>query len=214
MCCTPQRGLRGGTTATTLALYALYKKKIDLFDPYLCAVVANAGDSRCITDDGRGTDKFRNVTWDHRPSDPREMRRLTPFVQRGNASVHRENRWDAIRVHPGGLAVSRTIGDVEHSAGVVPTPDVFYVNLSSTDNQTCPNSIPHRFVIGSDGIFDVLNTIEVGAIARQYGDAAENDSISQCRRSAIEACQMLMETCLAKDDRDDVTIIVMDVSLA
>lgn len=214
LCCTPQRGLRGGTTATTLALYTLCNKERDRFDPYLYAVVANAGDSRCISDDGRGTENFRNVTWDHRPSDPREMRRLKPFVQRGNTYVHRENRWDAVRVHPGGLAVSRTIGDVEHSAGVVPTPDVFYVDLSPTGNQTCSKGMCYRFVIGSDGIFDVLNTAEVGAVARQYGNAEGNKNIPQSRRSAIEACQMLMEVCLAKDDRDDITIIVVDISLA
>ena len=74
-------------------------------------IVANTGDSRLITDDGTGKGKYRQVTTDHRPSDPIEKRRLTECVARGEAFMDRTSECRDVRIFPGGLAVSRTIGD-------------------------------------------------------------------------------------------------------
>ena len=74
-------------------------------------MVANTGDSRLITDDGSGGQEFRQVTTDHRPNNPAEKRRLTQAVARGETTLHRSSEYRDVRIFPGGLAVSRTIGD-------------------------------------------------------------------------------------------------------
>lgn len=74
-------------------------------------MVANTGDSRLITDDATGSHEFRQITTEHRPCDPAEKRRLTECVARGEAYLHRSSEFRDMRVFPGGLAVSRTIGD-------------------------------------------------------------------------------------------------------
>jgi len=74
-------------------------------------IVANTGDSRLITDEASGSAKFRQITTDHRPCDPSEKRRLTACVARGETTMHRSSEHKDVRIFPGGLAVSRTIGD-------------------------------------------------------------------------------------------------------
>jgi hypothetical protein len=80
--------------------------------PVLCALVACAGDSRCITDDG-GTrnstgaglpTEFRAVTKDHRPGEPEEHRRLQKCVKRGVCLMQHDNNntgfAGALRIYP------------------------------------------------------------------------------------------------------------------
>jgi serine/threonine protein phosphatase PrpC len=74
-------------------------------------VVANTGDSRLITDDASSSQEFRQVTTDHRPSNPAEKKRLTEAVARGETTLRRSSEDRDVRIFPGGLAVSRTIGD-------------------------------------------------------------------------------------------------------
>lgn len=76
------------------------------------ALVANCGDSRLLTDDGSGTTNFRPVTKDHRPSEPSELQRLKESQRDGRAYLDRIGRHRTLRVFPGGLAMSRSIGDV------------------------------------------------------------------------------------------------------
>ena len=95
-------------------------------------VVANTGDSRLITDDGRGNSKFRQVTTEHRPSNPTEKRRLTECVARGECTLHRSSEGADIRVFPGGLAVCRTIGDGMYcikNADLLSCPHILTSNL-------------------------------------------------------------------------------------
>lgn len=89
----------------------LFAKFTEVGEDIPQVVVANVGDSRLITDDARGNGKFRQVTTEHRPSNPAEKKRLTECVARGEATLHRSSESADLRVFPGGLAVSRTIGD-------------------------------------------------------------------------------------------------------
>ena len=95
-----------------------------------CVVVANTGDSRLVTDDASGTEAFRQVTTDHRPDDPSEKKRLTASVARGDATLNRSTENHDTRIHPGGLAVSRTIGDLAASKAVIATPQVIHLPLN------------------------------------------------------------------------------------
>lgn len=171
----------------------------------MCAIVACTGDSRCITDDGdNGPCSFREVTRDHRPSDEHELRRLKKYVSEGTAFVERDE-YDALRLYPGGLAVSRTIGDLQLSHAAVPEPDVFSVALR------LDNGCTYRFVIGSDGVWDTFDTDVVGSLAARVKILEDG---TEKVTSAKEAARAIIDDCIKKGGyQDDVTVLVMDVKL-
>jgi serine/threonine protein phosphatase PrpC len=105
------------------------------------AIVANCGDSRLLveSDVDRGHRQeltipmFRQVTKDHRVVDDAEDTEVMRLVA-ANAVVNNH------RIYPGGLAVSRTIGDVAYASAVIATPDVVLLDLMPQLIQ--PNSCP------------------------------------------------------------------------
>ncbi len=171
----------------------------------MCAIVACVGDSRCITDDGNNDpDSFRPVTRDHRPSEPDEQRRLKKYVADGVAFLERDE-YEALRLYPGGLAVSRTIGDLLLSHAAVPEPDVYPVSLRLENQATC------RFVIASDGVWDTFDTEVVGRLAAREKTMEDGSTRAT---SVREAAREIMDDCIKKGGYvDDVTVLVMDVSL-
>jgi len=196
--CGTRRSIRGGTTATCISLYS----KGDGGSPVPCALVACAGDSRCITDDGcvDGVMNFRNVTKDHRPAEPDEARRLQTCVKRGTVLIAKDdNIFGTLRIYPGGLAVSRTVGDLAFTEAAVPTPEVFIVPLAAATT--------FRFVIASDGLWDVFKTDEVGAMVAQ-------ETADQEPRSPKKAAKELLDACIKHGGyEDDVTLLIMDVTV-
>lgn len=201
-------------------------------------MVANCGDSRLLTDDGSGV--FRQVTQDHRLQDPKERQRVDVLVRQGQASVGYNNdgggaqqqQEQVLRLYPGGLAVSRTIGDVDLCKGAIPTPDVYRIplwqsRLDTTDStREVTESIPEqedddidnndaihetrtiRFVLGSDGLWDVMGNEDVGSLASRQDP--QGKSVSPA--SAVDA---VMKECLLRTGghHDDTTVLVVDVKL-
>ena len=174
------------------------------------AVVANCGDSRLLTDDG--SNYFRQVTRDHRPDEPMEQQRLEEFVQRGEATLERLDTW---RVYPGGLAVSRTLGDVTYSPAAEPTPDVYRIPLSqplfSLDSKDDGCDAPNRtirFILASDGLWDVMSNHAVGSFG------ARNDS-NGLHRPPAAAVDAILAECLRRTGgrHDDTTVLVVDVEV-
>ena len=175
-------------------------------NPLMCAIVACTGDSRCITNDGHDGSSFRSVTVDHRPGNAEEMRRLKKYVAQGVVLVERDDPpAGALRLYPGGLAVSRTIGDLALSEAAVTQPDVFTVGLK------LENGGNYRFIIASDGLWDVFDTDAVGVLAarvKQVEDGTEKVT------SAKEAAKEILDACIKEGGyEDDVTVLVMDISL-
>jgi serine/threonine protein phosphatase PrpC len=162
------------------------------------AMVANCGDSRLLTDDGSGTANFHPVTKDHRPSEPSELERLY-----GRAYLARVGKLHTLRVFPGGLAVSRSIGDMGFCGAIIPTPDVFVLPLM--DNDCC---CTQRFIVASDGLWDCVSNETAGRLAaRTCVDGSP-------ARSPRQAVSELMEHCLQHGGYyDDVTILVVDVTI-
>ena len=123
---------RGGTTATCLVL------RVNDDESKVTAFVANCGDSRCISDGGTGSSKnlpdleFKNVSVDHRPTEKREEGRLRSAQKRGEVTVARDSM-KTRRLYPGGLAVSRTIGDVSLTKAAICKPDVFVLDVELTE---------------------------------------------------------------------------------
>ena len=162
--------------------------------------MANTGDSRLVTDDASGTDEFRQVTTDHRPDDPAEKRRLTACVARSDCTLHRSTENHDTRIHPGGLAVSRTIGDLAASKAVICAPQVINVPLNISTKKGKEKT--QRFVLGTDGLWDSLSNEAVGKAASR-----------QTSKSVKAAAEKVLQKCLDKGgSRDDVTICVVDIS--
>jgi serine/threonine protein phosphatase PrpC len=185
-------------------------------------VVANTGDSRLITDDARGVGPYRQITTDHRPGNPAEKKRLTECVARGETTLSRSSDSSDVRVFPGGLSVSRTIGDGNCSRAVICTPEVINVPLKiCVDNA---EEKTQRFVLASDGLWDVVDNEVVGAAAarmpalkrtiskdgsRQSPKSEKNGKICTPKEAATKVLQKCLD---AGGSRDDITICVVDVS--
>lgn len=179
--------------------------------PMTHAVVANAGDCRLVTDDGSGTHTYRQVTRDHRPEDPDEHKRLQNCAKQGKAILGRDVRGvGTLRIYPGGLAVSRSVGDVTSSSAVICTPEIFRVPIATKENYGVT-----RFVLGSDGLWDTLSNEKVGKIVARK-QTKKNDASDKSEEVIVDpnqAASELMQECLKHGGYvDDVTLIVVDVS--
>ncbi|GFP95692.1 probable protein phosphatase 2c 12 [Phtheirospermum japonicum] len=94
-----------------------------------------------------------------------------------------------LRCWPGGLCLSRSIGDMDVGEFIVPVPYVKQVKLSSTGG---------RLIISSDGVWDAVSA----------------ETAFECCRGMppdAAASQIVKEAVQAKGLRDDTTCIVVDI---
>lgn len=115
-------------------------------------------------------------------------------------------RYGPFRVEPGGLSVSRTIGDLPakhpmykgNPNCIIPNPDIFELAV---------DSVSDFIVMACDGVFDVLTTEEV--------TTAVWDALSKYTRSkGLEgasriASEMVMKLAFDKKSMDNITVIVI-----
>lgn len=171
------KGQTSGTTATFV-----------IVDRWT-VTVASVGDSRCILDTQGGTVSV--LTVDHRLEENLEEReRVTASggeVRRlsvlGGAEI------GPLRCWPGGLCLSRSIGDMDVGEYIVPIPHVKQVKLSDAGG---------RLIIASDGIWDAVSS-EMAA--------------KSCRGLPAElaARQVVKEALRTRGLRDDTTCIIVDI---
>ena len=210
--------------------YALDKKKELKDKSGSCAVVilivdnkiyiANVGDSRCLLSMENGK-KYIEVTKDHKPNLPEEMERIVKYggkVYRTETLIRKVSNAKLIgkkiigpfRVSPGGLSVSRTIGDVEaklekyggNSNVVISTPDIFIYDLNKDDIDF--------FILGCDGIFDQLSSDEVINCAWMIYNNKDNILVSQCKdihKQSGLITDLIMKSALARKSLDNVTCL-------
>ncbi|XP_078154921.1 putative protein phosphatase 2C 12 [Carex rostrata] len=151
--------------------------------------VASVGDSRCILESAEGS--IYVLSADHRLEvNKEEVERVTASggeVARiniaGSAGI------GPLRCWPGGLCLSRSIGDLDVGEYIVPVPHVKQVKLSNAGG---------RLVIASDGVWDALS---------------HENSLSCCRGLPAEAAatRIVKEAVKVKGLRDDTTCIVVDI---
>ncbi|RLN19408.1 putative protein phosphatase 2C 33 [Panicum miliaceum] len=132
-----RKGETSGTTATLVV--------VDGFT----VTVASVGDSRCILDTQGG--EVSLLTVDHRLEENVEERER---VTASGGEVSRLNLCGGqevgpLRCWPGGLCLSRSIGDTDVGEFIVPIPHVKQVKLPNTGG---------RLIIASDGIWDALSS--------------------------------------------------------
>ncbi|KAK1425677.1 hypothetical protein QVD17_21032 [Tagetes erecta] len=171
------KGLTSGTTATFV-----------IVDKWT-VTVASVGDSRCILDTPDGV--VSELTVDHRLEENTEEReRVTASGgEVGRLSVVGGPEIGPLRCWPGGLCLSRSIGDMDVGEFIVPIPYVKQVKLSNGGG---------RLIIASDGIWDALSS----------KIAAES-----CRGlpSELAARQVVKEALRTRGLKDDTTCIVVDI---
>uniref|UniRef100_A0A1J3HLW2 protein-serine/threonine phosphatase n=1 Tax=Noccaea caerulescens TaxID=107243 RepID=A0A1J3HLW2_NOCCA len=172
-----QKGETSGTTVTFV-----------LIDGWTITV-ASVGDSRCILD--TQGDVVSLLTVDHRLEENVEEReRITASGgEVGRLNVFGGNEVGPLRCWPGGLCLSRSIGDTDVGEFIVPIPHVKQVKLSDAGG---------RLIIASDGIWDILSS-DVAAKA--------------CRGLSAELAAKLVvkEALRTKGLKDDTTCIVVDI---
>lgn len=151
--------------------------------------VASVGDSRCILESAEGGIYYLSA--DHRlDCNEEERERITASGgEVGRLNTGGGAEIGPLRCWPGGLCLSRSIGDMDVGEFIVPVPYVKQVKLSTAGG---------RLIISSDGVWDAL-TAEM--------------AIDCCRGMAPDAAaaQIVKEALQPKGLRDDTTCIVVDI---
>ncbi|KAJ6918133.1 protein phosphatase 2C 5 isoform X1 [Populus alba x Populus x berolinensis] len=151
--------------------------------------VASVGDSRCILDSQGGVVSL--LTVDHRLEENVEEReRVTASGgEVGRLNVFGGNEVGPLRCWPGGLCLSRSIGDTDVGEFIVPIPHVKQVKLSNFGG---------RLIIASDGIWDTLSS---------------DMAAKSCRGLPAELAAKLVvkEALRSRGLKDDTTCLVVDI---
>ncbi|KAF8392635.1 hypothetical protein HHK36_022984 [Tetracentron sinense] len=151
--------------------------------------VASVGDSRCILDTQGGVVSL--LTVDHRLEENAEERErvMASGGEVGRLNVLGNNMVGPLRCWPGGLCLSRSIGDSDVGEFIVPIPHVKQVKLSNAGG---------RLIIASDGIWDALSS-----------EAAAKS----CRGLPAELAAKLVvkEALRSRGLKDDTTCLVVDI---
>ncbi|CAL8166268.1 unnamed protein product [Prunus armeniaca] len=172
-----QKGETSGTTVTFVVI-----------DGWT-VTVASVGDSRCILDTQGGVVSL--LTVDHRLEENEEERaRVTASGgEVGRLNVFGGSEVGPLRCWPGGLCLSRSIGDTDVGEFIVPIPHVKQVKLSNAGG---------RLIIASDGIWDALSS-----------DLAAKS----CRGLPAELAAKLVvkEALRSRGLKDDTTCLVVDI---
>ncbi|KAK9740622.1 hypothetical protein RND81_03G048700 [Saponaria officinalis] len=172
-----EKGQSSGTTVTFVIIEGWF------------VTVASVGDSQCIFESAEGD--IYCLSADHRlESNVEERERVTASGgEVGRLNTGGGTEIGPLRCWPGGLCLSRSIGDRDVGEFIVPVPYIKQVRLSSAGG---------RLVICSDGVWDMLNF-----------EAA----IDCCRGMAPDAAaaHIVKEAVQIKGLRDDTTCIVVDI---
>ncbi|GJN08109.1 hypothetical protein PR202_ga26000 [Eleusine coracana subsp. coracana] len=172
-----RKGETSGTTATLVVVDGL------------TVTVASVGDSRCILDTNSG--EVSLLTVDHRLEENAEERER---VTASGGEVSRLNLCSGqgvgpLRCWPGGLCLSRSIGDTDVGEFIVPIPHVKQVKLPNTGG---------RLLIASDGIWDAVSSETAAQVCRGL--------------PADLAAKLVVKQALKTSGlKDDTTCVVVDV---
>jgi len=193
---------------------------IALFEDQYC-YHANIGDSRTIISKMRGV-QTTQVTIDHKPDADSETKRILlagggifqnkstskkkVLMPDGSISVQEVERVGPYRVNPGGLSVSRAIGDIPskdptlggNNGCLIPTPELGSFRVTQDMD---------FMVMGCDGVFDEVSNEEVvsaawKAIERYIGRVP-------LKEVAKLTSERIIKTCFDNRSTDNITVIVV-----
>ena len=117
-----------------------------------------------------------------------------------------ETRYGPYRVDPGGLSVSRTIGDLQakdvtrngNPRCIIANADIYEVELTVDTDFA---------ILACDGVFDVATNVEVSEIAwKALKDHTKTSGLKEACKLASEA---VMKLSFDKKSMDNITVIVI-----
>ncbi len=149
----------------------------------LCLNVANVGDSRLIVINKDG--KTKQITTDHSPEDPKEIKRITDLGGDIYTDVDGTKRI-------GELSVSKSFGDEDNAPYISHKPDVFNIKLANIQ----------YVVMFCDGLYASLNNEDIIKII----------NISKKKKSKNLAVDLVEES-LKQGTTDNVSLIVIELEL-
>ena len=191
---------------------------VALFNNSQC-YICNVGDSRAVTSRSGGLE-IKSVTRDHKPEMEWEKERILQAggnIFRKQVQIQSKNsnegskpeivtHYGPYRVQPGGLSVSRTIGDIPskdvdlggNPGCVVATPDIFTLSIGVDDD---------FLVLGCDGVFDCLSNEEV--INSVWKVIAEQVHRCTMKDLARHAAEYVIKKSFDAKSTDNITVIVI-----
>lgn len=173
--------------------------------------VANIGDSRMVLSKNKGR-TISVITTDHKPNNEKESMRIiknggrvyqtNPNGKMNDCSPKKNNL--PHRIYPGGLSVSRAIGDVEAKLSylggmnnvLIATPEITQFPI---DKET------DFFIMGCDGIFDYLSNEECVECAWMTLRSKKHSQSIHSKSAAV--VDMIMKSSLKRKTFDNVTAI-------
>ena len=178
------KDVHSGATATVVVVHGR------------CVTTASVGDSLAVLDLGVTTGAAApaaRLSPEHRlDTSAAERERIVAAGGEVRATAFEDGQpVGPLRVWPGGLAVSRTVGDRDgKKGGVVSEPEVSRVIV--------PDEQPgFRITIASDGLWDAVTVKQAAQCAGRLATAAAAAAL--CKRAQKQ-----------KDNRDDITVLVVD----
>lgn len=153
-----------------------------IIDKFLFCI--NLGDSRaCIGSKGFDNKFAIQVSIDHKPNNFEEQERIVKMG--GEVTNVKDGSYGPYRVYKNngenvpGLAIARSLGDlIAHECGVSEVPQISFKNIDSQDE---------FIVMGSDGVFDVMNSVEiVGYVFERLEEVGReriaDEIVEECRK--------------------------------
>jgi len=160
--------------------------------------VANIGDSRAVLDTGGR--EVLPLTYDFRLEDsPSERARIVASgailrrlaLNGSGPCASSDEGVGPMRVWPGGLALSRAIGDADVGKCIVAAPFVKQVRL--------PQGFGSRIIMASDGVWDAISNGTAAKLVRGVG--------------AVDAASGVVAAALrVRGLRDDTTVVILDIT--
>ena len=182
--------------------------------------IANVGDSRCLVSMDNGK-KYIEVTKDHKPNSPNEMKRIQKYGGKvyqtetvmnniNNPELNGKILIGPYRVLPGRLSVSRTIGDAEAKMEkyggnpnvIISDPEIFFYDLNRDDIDF--------FILGCDGIYDQLSSNEILDSVWMIINEKEHPFIKECQDIHNQSgliVDLIMKSALTRKSFDNVTCL-------
>lgn len=192
----------GSTMCSVLVQRGVTDDEEDVKSASFYIVCANVGDSSCLMlphpddkeeDFSEGDDtKYQRLAREHSPDDPLEAQRLVSAGYRLARMSNNRSGKEAgpLRMYPGGIAVSRAIGNFMRKDAIISEPECTRVKLPRNGA---------RILVASDGVFAALNDSEISKICSKH-------------KHASECVDAVVDRVLEKRGRhDDITLIVCDV---
>lgn len=190
--------------------------------------IANVGDSRAIMSGNNGG-KVYTLSRDHRPNDEKEYKRVldaggkiyqteanieTSSNNASNTSKSIKNPSNTVnilgplRVFPGKLSVSRTIGDIEAKEPafggnpnvVIALPEIKYFDITYKND---------FILIGCDGLFEKLKNNEIIEKIWSFIDDDKSDLIMDVHHLNGIIVQNVIEECINKKSSDNLTAVMI-----